>query len=67
MSTSEAAVLEGPPTVACIGQHRDELAACLAAGATRLDLGAVDECDTAGVQLLLALLAELIGAHALSQ
>jgi|SRR5579872_5196367 len=46
--------IEGDLRIGSVADAKPELVALLAAGSEiRIDLGAVDRCDTAGVQLLL--------------
>ncbi len=54
VSNDGLAVLSGAMTIAQASQWLEPLRAALSAGASRLDLDAVSECDSAGVQLLLA-------------
>lgn len=51
---ASSCVLEGELTIHHAALLKDRLAAALAEGARLLDLGQVNECDSAGVQLLLA-------------
>jgi anti-sigma B factor antagonist len=46
--------IDGDLRIACVADARPDLVAALAAdGEIQLDLGALGECDTAGIQLLL--------------
>ena len=52
--TSPVLALEGDLTIHHAAELKDRLLAALAAGTRCLDLSDVAECDSAGVQLLLA-------------
>jgi len=48
------AALQGELTIAQANQLHEQLREALAAGRCHLDLSAVQECDSAGIQLLIA-------------
>lgn len=59
MSTTDIAAIDGELTIQFAARQCERLCELVATGTDRLDLSAVGECDSAGLQLLLAARATL--------